>query len=334
MHCNQDHSYHTENHGSQKKRQSKVERIRNALAIVRDGKIEPDFEPLRERIKSIPHDDNSPSELYQLFDLIFNDSRGGPLFHRWIEDQAVDVVQRKVYDEMDDVKDALRGTINSITPEFLMTWDINSTMDRIVDESAPTLHRLLESVSQKTSTTACNVIVAQLANHWQRSHHSLYLAAPFTITLVEDILGDLVMVFRGAGPNNYCAAILRFIFNLKRVWTPKFANIMRDNMLVNLTGLEGRFMPIDLNIEHLIIFLKHVREQVGRALGIAYRGITHTTPDNSASISKVAHKVNDLALHRFNLDRDGNSSTKPVINTLASGEQKLKSSTLATFNKR
>ncbi|KAF8837838.1 hypothetical protein BDN67DRAFT_1026024 [Paxillus ammoniavirescens] len=138
------------------------------------------------------------------------------------------------------------------------------------------------------------------------------------------------------------------------------SNIMRDNMLVNPTGLEGHFMPIDLNIEHLIIFLKrffavrgvyaswdrlgdisaavdllqHVRKQVGRALGIAYHGITHTTPDNSASISKVAHKVNDLALHRFTLDRDGNSSIKPVINTLASGEQKLKSSTLATFNKK
>ncbi|KIJ06388.1 hypothetical protein PAXINDRAFT_47855, partial [Paxillus involutus ATCC 200175] len=104
---------------------------------------------------------------------------------------AVDVVSSKVYDEMDDVKDALRGTISSITPEFLMTWDINSTMDRIVNKSAPTLHRLLESASQtdrarrentkKTSTTVCNVIVAQLAN--QRSHHSLYLAAPFTITL-------------------------------------------------------------------------------------------------------------------------------------------------------
>ncbi|KAF8841434.1 hypothetical protein BDN67DRAFT_1002331 [Paxillus ammoniavirescens] len=76
---------------------------------------------------------------------------------------------------MDDLKDALRGTINSITPEFLMTWDINSTMDRIVDESAPTLHRLLES------GIVCDVIVAQFAN--QRSHHSLYLAAPFTMTL-------------------------------------------------------------------------------------------------------------------------------------------------------
>ncbi|KIK76565.1 hypothetical protein PAXRUDRAFT_169503, partial [Paxillus rubicundulus Ve08.2h10] len=82
-----------------------------------------------------------------------------------IESQAVDVVSSKVYNEMDNVKDALQGTISSITPEFLMTWDINSTMDCIVSTSAPTLHQLLESASQtdrvrrentkKTSTTVC-----------------------------------------------------------------------------------------------------------------------------------------------------------------------------------
>lgn len=31
---------------------------------------------------------------------------------------------------------------------------------------------------------------------------------------------------------------------------------MRDNMLVNLTGLDGHNMPVDLNIEHFIRFLK------------------------------------------------------------------------------
>lgn len=36
-------------------------------------------------------------------------------------------------------------------------------------------------------------------------------------------------------------------------------DVMRDNMLVNLTGLKGHAMPIDLNIEHLIGELK-VRE--------------------------------------------------------------------------
>jgi hypothetical protein len=31
---------------------------------------------------------------------------------------------------------------------------------------------------------------------------------------------------------------------------------MQDNALINLTGLEGHSMPVDLNIEHHIKFLK------------------------------------------------------------------------------
>lgn len=40
---------------------------------------------------------------------------------------------------------------------------------------------------------------------------------------VEDFLPQLVMLFRGAGSNNYCTEILHFILNLKYVWTPEFA---------------------------------------------------------------------------------------------------------------
>ncbi len=35
-----------------------------------------------------------------------------------------------------------------------------------------------------------------------------------------------------------------------------FSNIMRDNMLVNVSGNPGHAMGIDLNIEHLIGYLK------------------------------------------------------------------------------
>lgn len=73
---------------------------------------------------------------------------------------------------------------------------------------------------------------------------------------VEDILPDLACVFRGAGSNNYSTEILHLLFNLKEVWTPKFANIMRDAMLVNPSGIPGHAMGMDLNIEHLIRYLK------------------------------------------------------------------------------
>jgi hypothetical protein len=40
---------------------------------------------------------------------------------------------------------------------------------------------------------------------------------------IEDILGNLAMMFRGAGSNNYCTELLHFIFNLKLVWGEDFA---------------------------------------------------------------------------------------------------------------
>ncbi|KII90707.1 hypothetical protein PLICRDRAFT_683577 [Plicaturopsis crispa FD-325 SS-3] len=40
---------------------------------------------------------------------------------------------------------------------------------------------------------------------------------------IEDMLGVLCMMFRGAGSNNYSTEILHFIHNLKYVWTPEFA---------------------------------------------------------------------------------------------------------------
>ncbi|KAG1847983.1 hypothetical protein C8R48DRAFT_615185, partial [Suillus tomentosus] len=137
-------------------------------------------------------------------------------------------------------------------------------------------------------------------------------------------------------------------------------DIMRDNALVNFSGLEGHSMPIDLNIEHLIKFLKQffaakgiystwdrlgdisatvsllqdVKKQVGRALGIAYSGLTHASPDSSASVWKVANKINELMLHQFNSERTDNDVVRPVTDTLITGEKKMKASTLATFNRK
>lgn len=77
-----------------------------------------------------------------------------------------------------------------------------------------------------------------------------------------------------------------------------------------------------------------MRKQVGRALGIAYHRSTYITPDTSASIRKVAYKLGELRLHIPCTEQANNTRVTPVVNVLASGEQKLKSSTLVTFNRK
>ncbi|KIJ07372.1 hypothetical protein PAXINDRAFT_19428 [Paxillus involutus ATCC 200175] len=87
----------------------------------------------------------------------------------------------KVYSEMDDIKDDLRGSIKSITPEFLVRWEINSTIGEAMDKRTPILTKVLLTAAQtdravkenivKDSSTACKVMITQLAK--QRSNHSI-----------------------------------------------------------------------------------------------------------------------------------------------------------------
>jgi hypothetical protein len=45
------------------------------------------------------------------------------------------------------------------------------------------------------------------------------------------------------------------------------SDIMRDNMIVNVSGLPGHFMAADLNIEHLIGYLKVQKAYYADAIG-------------------------------------------------------------------
>jgi hypothetical protein len=90
---------------------------------------------------------------------------------------------------------------------------------------------------------------------------------------IEDILPDLACVFRAAGSNKYATEILHWISNVKNVWTPDFANIMCDTMLVNPSGLPGHAMGIDMNIEHMIGYLKVCLSVSGKNSGSLSAGL-------------------------------------------------------------
>ncbi|KAH9977436.1 hypothetical protein BJV77DRAFT_956753, partial [Russula vinacea] len=132
------------------------------------------------------------------------------------------------------------------------------------------------------------------------------------------------------------------------------SDIMRDNMMVNVSGLPGHFMGVDLNIEHLIGYLKvrehfmrheiradkgfqiwdrlgdisgaviqlqNVKKQALNALGASYQGKTHTTPDTSKLVWKVANKVQELMLGKYLPDHKGNDKQKLVTNLIDVGER-------------
>ncbi|KAH9158718.1 hypothetical protein EDB89DRAFT_1867624, partial [Lactarius sanguifluus] len=138
------------------------------------------------------------------------------------------------------------------------------------------------------------------------------------------------------------------------------SNIMRDNMLVNPSGLPGHAMGIDMNIEHLIRYLKTlfvakgiysnwdrlgniaaginylqlVKKRVTNSLRSGYRGSTHMDVDMSALVWRIANKADELGLQSVITDRDVNSDACSVANIFTTGFRKFQTSSLVTFNKK
>jgi hypothetical protein len=88
------------------------------------------------------------------------------------------------------------------------------------------------------------------------------------------------------------------------------------------------------DISGAVIQLQNVKKQVSNALGASYQGKTHTTPDTSRLVWKVANEVRELVLGKYLPDRKGNDKQKLVTNLIDVGEKRLLSSTLETFNKK
>lgn len=67
---------------------------------------------------------------------------------------------------------------------------------------------------------------------------------------------------------------------------------------------------------------------------LSYQNKNHSDVDTTHLVWRVANKIRDEDLQSHNKKRHGNSKIKPVIDILATGEAKLKSSTLKTFNRK
>jgi hypothetical protein len=88
------------------------------------------------------------------------------------------------------------------------------------------------------------------------------------------------------------------------------------------------------DISGAVIQLQNVKKQVTKALGASYEGKTHTTPDTSMLVWKIANEVRELDLSKYQPNRKGNDKQKLVPNLIDVGERKLLSSSLGTFNKK
>ncbi|KAJ7495741.1 hypothetical protein B0H11DRAFT_1716612, partial [Mycena galericulata] len=137
------------------------------------------------------------------------------------------------------------------------------------------------------------------------------------------------------------------------------SELVRDNMIFNMTGVSNRGEGVDANMEHNIGRVKElfaakgmygnwdrladisaaidvidsVKRSVAMSLDASYQGTGHKTPDASNLVWRIAHKAKELKLNEYDPTRDINRVVKASVDILSAGKAVLKSASLATFNK-
>ncbi|KAJ6468884.1 hypothetical protein C8R45DRAFT_1105515 [Mycena sanguinolenta] len=192
----------------------------------------------------------------------------GLLLNAWRKECGCDSF--KAFAQFKPSTDRLRDIAARILTDYAMPMSsVNAACtDTASDDDDSEQSESDDASAQPTSTTTRAAAVdpkEDIANHNIRLlNRDLLMIAVLVraisdgdIGRVEVLFPHLAMMFRGSGCNKYCTELLHFIHNLKHVWTPEFADIMRDNMIICISGLgPGHCMAIDTNIEHLIGYLK------------------------------------------------------------------------------
>ncbi|KAF6740873.1 hypothetical protein DFP72DRAFT_1086565 [Ephemerocybe angulata] len=176
---------------------------------------------------------------------------------------------------------------------------------------------------------------------------------------IEDILPHLAMIFRGAGSNNYCTEILHLVQCLKYMWPGSFADVMREIMIVNPSGIPGKNLATDINMEYtireiktLIIEkglestwdhvgdvsaaienLKEIKRKIAAVLELPHQNKGHRDVDTRSLVLRVAEKVEQEGLLKCKRNRKGNAKAVSMPDLLESGGKKIRA-TIVTFNKK
>ncbi|KAJ7698417.1 hypothetical protein B0H17DRAFT_927554, partial [Mycena rosella] len=132
-------------------------------------------------------------------------------------------------------------------------------------------------------------------------------------------------------------------------------DLVRDNIIVNMTGVKNRGQGVDTNMEHHVGRVKElfaakglyanwerladisaaidvidsVKKSIAMSLDASYSGTGHKTPDTSSLVWRIGGKARELGLNTFDARRENNR----VVKASVGGEAVLKSASLATFNK-
>lgn len=88
------------------------------------------------------------------------------------------------------------------------------------------------------------------------------------------------------------------------------------------------------NISAAIDYLKKVKKKVTTTMNSTYQSTTHTKPDTTHLIWRITEKAQAEVFEKFIKNQAGNLRIITNSNVVRSGEKKLKSSSITSFNKK
>ncbi|EIW83200.1 hypothetical protein CONPUDRAFT_152236 [Coniophora puteana RWD-64-598 SS2] len=173
---------------------------------------------------------------------------------------------------------------------------------------------------------------------------------------IELFLGILTEGFAGAGRFNYMTEMLHLLQNLKKIWIPQFADVMRHFMLINMSGRPNHATGRDMDIEHLINAMKAyyipkgvrghwgqlstyatlipvlrpLKFQFTKFFNTCWMGTTHTEPDTSRNVARLMRKIYETRIH---IPIPGRTTHAQTVDVISAGIDYLMKTGLPSWQK-
>ncbi|RXW14107.1 hypothetical protein EST38_g11748 [Candolleomyces aberdarensis] len=155
-----------------------------------------------------------------------------------------------------------------------------------------------------------------------------------------DIMRDMMIVNPSGIPGHCIATDTNMEYTIRDVKVCDFDvlilkfeynNIIQE--LITVKGLQGTWDHVS-KVSAAITYLKEIKRKTAKSLNLPHQNKGHSDVKTAHLVQRVAAKVEEERLLEFKINRLGNSRTTSVPDLMHEGAKKLKSSSLATFNKK
>src|SRR5882762_2733434 len=146
-------------------RVSKKDKLLRILEDLRKNKLSP-LDLFAEVVdESCPEHDHYRQKMYEahnrhklenILDMIMDHARGRIVLLEWMRPYALQQVRETIYDEMDALTSEFHTMTSTITPEYLMSWNLKENVENVVDARTPCLLSIINTASQTRNSLEKN----------------------------------------------------------------------------------------------------------------------------------------------------------------------------------